>query len=568
MNKFKYFLNKHKGALLVVLLASTLRFYKLSDFPPSLNWDEISHGFNAYSILKTGLDEWGVSFPTIFKAYGDYKLPVYIYLTAIQEFIFGLNDFSVRMTSVLAGIGIVIFSYLLAKKLWGQKVGLVSALLVAIEPWSFFLSRGAFEANVGQFFIVSGIYLFVKGLEKHSLLGISSLFLGLSLWTYNSDRVFVPLLVGALLLLYKNTLNIIWRNSKNNLILPAFIFAIFFVPTIYQLGFEQAGTARYENVAIIDQGAINQIENARSTSKMSPLLSRFAYNKITYFAVRFGQNYLSHFSLNFLFINGGDNYQFNVQGKGLLYPVDLVLILLGLYYLFKNRREKFSQLLFIWLFLAPITASLTRESPHALRSITMLPVPMILSALGIYVASGWLNKNKATKTTSLILLVLVYAMFGLSYYKAYFNDYTKNYSQAWQYGYKETVNYIKNNYNNYDQIIITKKYGEPHEFLLFYWSWNPDKYRNDPKLVRYTQSGWYWVDGFDKFIFVNDWDIPKNENKGWKTEQDKPIDVTSKTLLITSPNMYPQGWKKLETINFLDNKPAFDILENDVANNQ
>src|SRR3989344_6396726 len=235
--------NKNSFILLIIIIIElVLRFYRLSDFPPSLNWDEISHGFNAYSILKTGLDEWGVSFPTIFKAYGDYKLPVYIYLTAIQEFIFGLNDFSVRMTSVLAGIGIVIFSYLLAKKLWGQKVGLVSALLVAIEPWSFFLSRGAFEANVGQFFIVSGIYLFVKGLEKHSLLGISSLFLGLSLWTYNSDRVFVQLLVGALLLLYKNTLNIIWRNSKNNLILPAFIFAIFFVPTIYQLGFEQAGT--------------------------------------------------------------------------------------------------------------------------------------------------------------------------------------------------------------------------------------------------------------------------------------------------------------------------------------
>ena len=52
----------------IVLLAFFLRFYKVTEIPPSLNWDEVSIGYNAYSILKTGRDEWGVFLPIHFKA--------------------------------------------------------------------------------------------------------------------------------------------------------------------------------------------------------------------------------------------------------------------------------------------------------------------------------------------------------------------------------------------------------------------------------------------------------------------------------------------------------------------
>ena len=70
---------------------------------------------------------------------------------------------------------------------------------------------------------------------------------------------------------------------------------------------------------------------------------------------------------------------------------------------------------------------------------------------------------------------------------------------------------IKENYDKYDKIIITKKHGEPHEFLLFFWPWDSQKYQDDPNLIRFEQSNWFWVDRFDKFYFVNDWEIPKEE---------------------------------------------------------
>ncbi|EKD95597.1 MAG: hypothetical protein ACD_24C00433G0001, partial [uncultured bacterium] len=52
--------------LLIVLLGGALRFYQLASVPPSLARDEVSVGYNAYSILKTGKDEYGRIFPLSF----------------------------------------------------------------------------------------------------------------------------------------------------------------------------------------------------------------------------------------------------------------------------------------------------------------------------------------------------------------------------------------------------------------------------------------------------------------------------------------------------------------------
>src|SRR5258706_11914127 len=73
--------NKLVWLIAIFLFGLLIRIWGGNVFPPALNWDEVSHGYNAYSLLKTGRDEWGVAMPTIFRAFGDYKLPVYVYLT-------------------------------------------------------------------------------------------------------------------------------------------------------------------------------------------------------------------------------------------------------------------------------------------------------------------------------------------------------------------------------------------------------------------------------------------------------------------------------------------------------
>lgn len=569
LGKISKFFRENQILFLILGLAAAFRLVLISDVPPSLNWDEVSHGYNAYSILKTGKDEWGESFPAIFRAYGDYKLPVYIYATAIFELFFGLTAFAVRLPSVLAGIATVLFTYLLTKKLFERKVAILAAFLVAIEPWSFFLSRVAVEANFSLALITAGVYFFLVAIEKPKYFIPSAVLLGLSVWTYNSARVFVPALLILLAWLYREELAKLFWKEKKLFGTGRVILALFFIPMFWQL-INPVGQARYGAVAILDEGKIAQINEARVKSQLPPLGRRLVYNKVTFFTGEVVKNWFSHFSPEFLFLKGGTHYQFSVPDYGLLYAVNLPLFLIGLLWLFK-KKDKRALLVLGWLALAPIPSSLTREAPHVLRSITMLPVPMIMTAVGGVVAWDWLKGKKHSRNVRYFLVAAYIVFLGAlmeGYIQNYFGDYKKAYSWSWQYGYKEVVSFVKDKYEEYDTIIVSKKYGEPHEFFLFYgaaanapWSWHPEDYRNDPNLIRFHQSNWYWVDRFDRFYFVNDWEVPKEGHEQWRMESGGEVPLLGKSLLITSPGNYSPGWQKLKTISFLDGELAFDILE-------
>jgi 4-amino-4-deoxy-L-arabinose transferase-like glycosyltransferase len=534
---------------LTCFLAFLLRVWQIDKNPPSLNWDEVSHGYNAYSILKTSRDEWGISFPTIFRAFGDYKLPVYVYLVALSEKIFGLNALGVRFPSILAGTLSVLFTFLLARRLFKKdSIAVLAAFLMAIEPWSLFLSRVAVEANLASFFIIAGAYFFLVGLERREFQSVSLLFFGLSLFTYNSARVFVPLLVLGLFWIYRGE----WQKVERRYRLMAGLIFLVFLGGMVISVLSPSGQARYKWVTLIDEGAIQAINQARGDSALPGFLSELIFNKGTYSAVNFAKNYLSYFSPQFLFFKGGSQYQFNIPRYGLICPVQIPFILLGIWYLFKKRKENPARLIFAWLLLAPIAGSLTRDAPHTLRVIVVLPIWQIISAVGLVGGIGETRGITRIKTIVVIGYSLLIIGCLANYWRLYFESYRVNYSWAWQYGYKEAVQFIKDNYDKYDKIIVTKKYGEPHEFILFYWPWDPKKLRDDKNLIRYFQTNWYWVDSFDKFEFVNDWEI---------IEKSKIKNQKSKILLITSPGNYPAEWRRVETINFLDGKPAFEILE-------
>lgn len=565
---------------LIIALAFILRIYQISSNPPSLNWDEVSLGYNAYSILRTGKDEWGKTFPIIFQAYGDYKLPGYIYTLLPFVSIFGLNEFSVRLPSVLAGTITVYFTYLIVKELLKKHdqqknsisyPALISAFLVAIEPWSLFLSRPSFEANLGLCFFLIGLYFFLKSLYSIYNIQYTILFFGLSVWTYNSYRIFTPLFILLLIALYKKEL--LTRMKSKLFTVLCFLFtAFFFLPMFYQL-FNGVGQERYKKVAIIDNGAVGQIVNLRNKYNINPLFESIFFNRPTYFIYHFSKNIISHFSPNFLFVEGGSNYQFSIPGFGMLYKVDAIFLIIGILYLIKIRNKN-SLLLLGWLILGTVPSSLTHEAPHVLRSITMLPVPMIISTYGFISIMGILIKQKyviwnfSFGIILRYLLVVMYILFILlnfsGYINTYYTIYRRVYSWSWQYGYKEAVNYISDNYDDYDKIIITKKFGEPHEFVLFYLKWTPMDYISSSNLIRFKQSDWFWVDRFDKFYFVNDWDMPKEEWQPFVLESKKEeIDCRNiRCLLITSPGNVPKTWNKLETIDFLDGKVAFEIYGN------
>jgi 4-amino-4-deoxy-L-arabinose transferase-like glycosyltransferase len=171
---------KNKSILIflaILGLAVFLRVYKLNSIPSSLNWDEVAIGWNAYSIWETRLDEFGTRLPITFKSYGDYKAPLMIYLTTPFVGILGLENWVVRLSSVLAGIGSIFLIYLLAREIFiylklskkiREKLALLSSFLLATSSWHIFFSRGAFEANMALFFVILGTLLFFYGLKRNN----------------------------------------------------------------------------------------------------------------------------------------------------------------------------------------------------------------------------------------------------------------------------------------------------------------------------------------------------------------------------------------------------------------
>jgi 4-amino-4-deoxy-L-arabinose transferase-like glycosyltransferase len=546
--------------LSILCLGFLVRSVGLTRNPPSLNWDEVSHGYNAYSILKTGMDQWGEKFPLInFRAYGDYPTTLNLYLTIPFIVLFGLSEFAIRFPHAVLGTLTILSTYFLALGLTKkQYISLLTAFLIAIGPWYMFTSRFVLQANLSIFLLITSVALFFNSKRSKYLLPLSLFVFSLTLFSYHTTRIFSPLLLVSAVLVYRKDI----KSKLIYLFTVIFLFISFFILTI------PGATARGNVLFILDKGAINKIEHARNNSTYPPLISKLLYNRPVYFAENFIKNYISYFSPRFLFLNGGTQYQFSIPNTGLIYPLGLPFFYLGLIVLFfRQKRNSNYKFIFWWLILSPVPASLTNESYTVIRATTMLPLPEILITSGLY----FVIEKYFTKFYKIVIMVFITLcfMFLANYLKNYFGEYRVNYSWSWQYGHKEVVNYATTHYMEYDKILITKKYGEPHEFFLFYLKYDPLKYLADSEKVAYHKDGWYWVDHFDKFWFLNDWQIKTNPpeisalQQKFNTESGGPVDcVAQRCMLITSPGNVPPGWLKLETINFLDGSPAFEIYEN------
>src|SRR5437667_4318474 len=103
--------------LLIIIIASVLRLWQIGQVPASLDWDEASLGYNAYSILQTGKDEYGKVLPVVLESFGDYKPALYAYLIIPFLNIFGLTEIAVRLPAALIGIIAVLLTYFLTKEL-------------------------------------------------------------------------------------------------------------------------------------------------------------------------------------------------------------------------------------------------------------------------------------------------------------------------------------------------------------------------------------------------------------------------------------------------------------------
>lgn len=539
--------------LVVILIGFTLRFYRVTEVPPALNWDEVSIGYNAYSILKTGKDEWGQSFPVHFKAYGEYKLPIQIYFSIPAISQFGLNELGVRITPVVYGTLTVLLMFFLGRLLFQSNlVGVTASFLLAISPWHIQLTRASFESSFATFWIVLGIWLLVKGFKQQKWFLISMIPFAISVFTYNSARIFTPLFLIAVFFIYRKTL----VKFKKVAVISLIIFTILLLPlTPFLLSGERS--ARYKLVSITDDpGLIQRINQNRGKSPLPKPFPRLIHNKATYISFYFIRNYFAHFTPQFLFISGAPHKQHHVQNMGEFYIFQAPFLLIGFFGLF-YLKKRFRWLLVLWLLFAFIPAAATQDSiPHALRTLIAIPVYQLICAFGFLIFLGWIKRYAQTfKLAGVIILVLVVGISIKIYLDNYYLSYPKLYSRDWQYGYKQAVEYIRDHQKDYDLIVFSRHYGEPHMFTLFYLNYDPEEYQNNPSLVRYETHDWVWVLKFDKYYF------PDLGDEGTQFEDVVKANLGEKLLFIGRSGDFPKEISRLYSVNFLNGENALDIVE-------
>jgi len=448
---------------LICLFFLFTRLYKITEIPSSVYWDEASIGYNAYSIVQSGKDEWGESFPLHFRAFGEFKLPVYIYAVVIFVKIFGLNEFSVRFPAVLFSLGVVILTYLLSRKISGSSwVGLFSSFFVSISPWFFIFSRTGYEATAGLTFYFLGILLFIYKPNGKFLL-FSTLGFILSAYSYNSFRIIVPLTIIALVIMEGGNIRSIFKKSLYWMVLSLILLALSIWP-IYRLYVYDAGASRLQAV-----GAVN--------------------------TESFLRNYISHFSLDF-FIRGDKNLRNQQSGFGQVYFPDLVLLALGLLYIV-GSKSKYRFLPIALALIGPVPAAITKESPHALRAISMAPFICMISAMGLLQVKKYLHQKYFVELAG----GAIFLLFFLHYFINFLTAYPQQSAEAWQYGYKEIFTDPNLKSDKREKIYISDENGQPYIFALFYLKYDPEKFRDE--VIRNSVDKWgsSTVRSFDKFEF-------------------------------------------------------------------
>ena len=524
----------------ILILTIFLRFYDLGSNPPSLDWDEASLGYNAYSLLETGKDEYGISWPINLKSFGDYKPAAYVYLTLPSIALLGLNELSVRLPSALFGVLTVISFYGITSALFKNKknktrIALTATVLLALSPWHIQFSRIAFEANIGLSFFVAGLCMLLYSKKTPITIPVGFLFWVLSLYSYHSMRLFVPLFFIGTFWYFKSVFFLYRRWFAVGIVLGC----IALVPLL-QSYVDPETRARFQAVNIFSNLNIEEAEKKQIDTLNHDVVGRVVHTQKFNQVRTIAKNYLDHFDLNFLFLKGDEYGRHGAVDMGLLYLVELPFLLLGIVYLYKRHRRT-AYLCLAWMILAPIPSAITEGTPHAVRFLTILPLPYVVIAVGIV---EFLHTRIPFKKVGASLFVCIFSINIAYYLSLYFIHTPVEASQDWQYGYKQVIDYLRKHERNYSKIVITNAYDQPYVYLLFYTPVDPRAYQ------RQTTNPSQAFRSFEKYEF---------RKIDWNSDQQ-----LSDTLLVVAPDELPSGKEDavnyLEEIKFLDGTTAFYII--------
>jgi 4-amino-4-deoxy-L-arabinose transferase-like glycosyltransferase len=380
---------RHRWALAfaaVVCAIAVRNLVGLSTTPSGLYADEVSIGYNAWTIAHFGVDEHGATLPLFFQAFGEWKNPVYIYVLVPFVWLFGLTTAVVRTPAALFGILTAIALAGFARRATGSKgVALATLLIAGANPWLTLLSRVAFEVPAMVACLAVMLWCLARAAEEPThrrWFGFAGVALAVGVFAYTVGRLEGALLAAAVVLCFSG-----WRLLRR---LDAFIVAMlvaYLLLALWAMGHPGQLTFYFNSISI-----------AAGHPPLWTVVGRFVGNMAAYFGP------------GFLFVSGDPDLRQSTGFGGELLVATLPLLVAGIVVCIRRWREPLPRFVLIGLVLAPIAAALTNEgTPHALRDATALPFWIAITAYGMDGLRPLLGRRQAWRVVAVALAVAVAA---------------------------------------------------------------------------------------------------------------------------------------------------------------
>jgi len=373
--------------ILILLVATFFRTYRLEAAPPGLQHDEIFKANFATYILNG-------EFPAFFDANNGNEA-LYPYLTALSIALLGENYFALRLVAVLSGILSIAILYRLIKELFGLEVALLTAAGVAISFWHIFDSRVALRAITLLLLELACFYLFWQGLRRGTIWFLASgLILGLTQYTYTSAPLVAATLLFFLLYLFIWHRGLLRRNLKG-IVLLFIVASAVFLPMGYHL----------------QRNPLVSTARVRDLSDHLRLLFRGDPQPV----LRDALNVLGMFSFR-----GDPEWRYNLAGRPVFDPLTSLLFYGGLLISLARFKKPEYAFLLLWLPLNLITSAITRDSPSTLRAIGALGAIYTFPSIAIVATWRWLAERKITKRVAMGAIAALFLATTLFTYRDYF----------------------------------------------------------------------------------------------------------------------------------------------------
>lgn len=532
--------------IIIVLAAFLLRFVNLDRVPIGLTNDEANYGYDAYSILLTGKDQWGQTQPAAYlRGFGDYRLPVNTYITTLAVKLFGLNEFSVRIPAAVFGTLGILGCWVLVRKLFGKKPALFAAIFLSVNPWHLGMSRFANESILAVFFTSAALYFLVRSdFPKKSYWYIGILFLILSIYTYTSYLIVAPLLLAACIILNLHTKTI---NSRT-VYISLLVFVLLLLPLFFSGGFKTATTRSRQVNLTHDVGIVNTVNDKRGAcdTRFPDLVCRIFLNKYITYLYAYFNNLSEHLSPQLLLIYGFPNQLSVMPPRGILFLTEFIFFCLGIAVILKSKNI-YLWFLAYWLVVAAVPDSFTGVG-HFTRFMPVLPVMQIIAAIGL--AWAWQNR----KLNYLVLGMMIFFAYEITTYQiTYWTYFPEYFARQSHYGYRELLATVNRMLPQYDRVIFSSRVNDTKQYIyfLFYNRIDPAVYQSRRDVTFYQEANdWIRVDRIGKMYFLPNIALP---------EYDQARRL--KILLVGAPEEFPKKVIPEETVKDPLGNIIFSIVD-------